>query len=372
MARDDQKIQPIAVRMDGVPEPAFADAQGLWLPAAFSRDLRERPRAVDVSGVRLALFRDARGQPAALVDRCPHRGVRLSLGRVEAGCLECPYHGWRFAGDGACTHVPLAGPTVKRERLGARAVPAVERGGLIWIFAELGVRPDDPRVAAGPAVPAWLERTDLRRREAEYVWRCHWTRLAENMLDVPHLPYVHRKTIGRSMREATDRPLNLHVELEDRGFSIYWDTSAADPPLELGDPEVRAGRPWLRWLRPCTSVLELSGPQGEYRQHLFCVPGKAGETRLMLVSTRRFVAGVDRLVAPLMNWFEDRIVNEDRQIIESSDPPVIPPPGGERSVATDGPTLRFRKWYWAHRRSLEAQRDSDDSGDSSSPDMAAT
>ena len=329
-------------------KPLFGDIRRNWVPAEFARRLRAEPRAVVVAGVELALFRDARGVAHALVDRCPHRSVRLSLGRVADGCLECPYHGWRFAGDGRCERVPF-NPEAKREQLGAVAVPTVERGGLIWVFTDETARPDAPELAAGPKVPELLEAPDQRRREAEFVWRCHWTRLAENMLDVPHLPFVHRRTIGRSL--ATQTALQ-QVEATDYGFELRWHVADAPPSADPFTPEAQAGKAFLQWWRPSASVLDLPNPLGDYRQHLFSVPGKPGETRLLLVSTRRYALGLDLLFKPMIDWFEDRIVGEDQAVIESSEPAVVPEPGVERSVATDAATLRFRKWYHQHQREL--------------------
>lgn len=42
----------------------------------------------------------------ALRDRCPHRFVPLSLGKVVDGEIHCPYHGLRFALDGHCVLNP--------------------------------------------------------------------------------------------------------------------------------------------------------------------------------------------------------------------------------------------------------------------------
>jgi phenylpropionate dioxygenase-like ring-hydroxylating dioxygenase large terminal subunit len=52
----------------------------------------------------LERFHDGVG---ALLDRCPHRGVALSLGTITDGCLACPFHGWRF---GADAEIKLGGP----------------------------------------------------------------------------------------------------------------------------------------------------------------------------------------------------------------------------------------------------------------------
>ena len=63
-----------------------------WFILCTSRELGTRPLARTLQGTPLVLFRDGRGRPAALLDRCPHRNVPLSLGRVRDGQLECNYH----------------------------------------------------------------------------------------------------------------------------------------------------------------------------------------------------------------------------------------------------------------------------------------
>ncbi|HRH88422.1 MAG TPA: Rieske 2Fe-2S domain-containing protein, partial [Rubrivivax sp.] len=71
-----------------------------WLPLAAASELTPG-RCVPACHFEqpLVLWQGDEGT-AAFDDRCPHRGARLSLGRVQGGVLECPYHGWRFAADG--------------------------------------------------------------------------------------------------------------------------------------------------------------------------------------------------------------------------------------------------------------------------------
>lgn len=54
-----------------------------------------------------------------------------------------------------------------------------------------------------------------------------------------------------------------------------------------------------------------------------------------------------RLFDPAFRWMNRRIAEEDRAIVESSDPPMVPQPDLERSVRTDAPTLAFRRIYHA-------------------------
>src|SRR5919199_1096219 len=119
-----------------------------WYVACLSADLRAKPIARTVLGQPLVLFRDSGGAPSALLDRCPHRNVPLSLGRVRDGCLECRYHGWRFDGDGACRAVPGLADEPDRRARHALPFSAVEQDGLVWVWLE-----GDPGQHRPPRLP---------------------------------------------------------------------------------------------------------------------------------------------------------------------------------------------------------------------------
>ena len=81
---------------------------GFWYPALRSDQVRGRKlqRAMLLE-VPLVIGRDKAGKAFALRDICPHRGVPLSAGKIlSEGTVECPYHGWRFRGDGVCSAIP--------------------------------------------------------------------------------------------------------------------------------------------------------------------------------------------------------------------------------------------------------------------------
>jgi vanillate O-demethylase monooxygenase subunit len=73
-----------------------------WYIASWADELRDEPLAWRICDEPVVGYRDAQEQPAALVDRCCHRGTPLSLGRVTPEGLECGYHGLVFGRDGAC------------------------------------------------------------------------------------------------------------------------------------------------------------------------------------------------------------------------------------------------------------------------------
>lgn len=300
-----------------------------WLPALPSSDLGEEAVPVELAGERLALFRDPQGRPHALLDRCPHRGVALSLGEVtEDGCLQCPFHGWRFRGDGTCAAVPL-NPDARRERLGATAVAVQERGGLVWAFTAPGVAAP----TQGPAVPELLEDPRATVRMFSRDWECHWTRAMENMLDVPHLPYVHRRTIGAGLPDPLHARLHQDIEELPTGFRLRW---GFDGPGK--------DAAWLEWWRPAGMVLNLGAAPVPYRQHVWCVPVAARRTRMLIATAVVLPRGMGWATA-VTGGFEKRILLEDQAVVESSEPAEVPPAADEASVATDLATLRFRAWY---------------------------
>lgn len=306
----------------------FDELPNHWTPLFPASELRDKPRAFTVAGEKVALWRSAEGVHA-LVDRCPHRGVQLSLGKVTGGCLECPFHGWRFDGAGSARHIPL-NPGVTREHA-AVPLPVRERGGLVWLYTGLDAGGTEP------TVPDALERPGTRVSFVQEEWATHWTRAMENMLDSPHLPYVHRGTIGRGMaaRMRPDSRAQQELVPSERGFELYF---------SMDDGE----RSRIDWLRPNGMELHiLDKPKMLVRMHAWCIPTSAGRTSMLIAAAQDF--GWLNPLLFLGDFYNGRILREDKAVVESSGPEPVPPPSEEVNVPTDRPTLYFRRWYLESR-----------------------
>jgi phenylpropionate dioxygenase-like ring-hydroxylating dioxygenase large terminal subunit len=95
----------------------------------------------------------AGGEVTAFPARCPHRLVPLAAASVVEGRLQCPYHGWRFDGEGRCVSIPSLGPDGTPPPRADLAMPwaVEERHGWVWLAPERTAVPSPPRPAPDTA-----------------------------------------------------------------------------------------------------------------------------------------------------------------------------------------------------------------------------
>ncbi len=110
-----------------------------WYPVCRTQELVAGHVAQSqILGHELAVWRDHIGQVHVWENRCPHRGVRLSIGLNLGESLQCRYHGWKFAtGTGQCIHIPAHPDQTPAENLQVTRFRGAEKYGLIWTFVPL-------------------------------------------------------------------------------------------------------------------------------------------------------------------------------------------------------------------------------------------
>ncbi|MEP7162078.1 MAG: aromatic ring-hydroxylating dioxygenase subunit alpha [Dermatophilaceae bacterium] len=295
-----------------------------WTPLLPVGRVRSTPQRVRVAGTDLVTWRTPDGEVGVLLDRCPHRSTSLALGSVrEDGSLACGFHGWEFGPDGSCRHIPF-NPAVPRGRCAALALPVAVAGGYVWVFTGFDV---SDAASLGPSYdPALDLSSDIARMDHVEEWDCHWTRALENMLDFPHLPYVHRTTIGRFVRRRQHRDSTLGYDLIDTPYGFRF-----GPRLD-GD----APRTFLSWYRPHGMTLDTLPAPRMMRILVWCVPVGDTKTRMILSTVRDLQT--HPALSPAFDALNRCILHQDRAIVESSDPPSVPHGGAERSVPTDRPS----------------------------------
>jgi phenylpropionate dioxygenase-like ring-hydroxylating dioxygenase large terminal subunit len=108
-----------------------------WIPIALSRDVPVGvTRAVIVDTREVMIWRGEDGMAHVWEDRCPHRGMRLSLGFVRGNALNCLYHGWQYGAGANCLRIPAHPDLTVPPTIRANAYAAAETGGMVWMSGD--------------------------------------------------------------------------------------------------------------------------------------------------------------------------------------------------------------------------------------------
>ncbi len=138
-----------------------------------------------ILGEDFTLYRGESGTPHIVGATCAHRGLALSVGRIEGDCISCFYHGWTYDGDGQC----VAQPAEKKgfaERVKIPGYPTREYLGLIFAYFGDGAPPQFPQLDVFEGDGFVENRASTR----------DWGFFAqlENSVDEVHFNFTHRQS----------------------------------------------------------------------------------------------------------------------------------------------------------------------------------
>jgi len=307
-----------------------------WHPVAAAAAIeRGAVTAAALLGRELAIWRGADGAVHAWDDRCPHRGTRLSIGRVQGDRLSCAYHGWCFASDARCVRVPALPDFVPPASAAATAFAVKERYGLVWVC--LGAPAHD--------VPPYPEADDRRLRTVvcgPYDVASSGPRIVENFLDMAHFAWVHDGILGEPARaEVRDYRVG---PLEGGGGISATGCFAWQPQtntLAHGGSEVEYT---YRVVRPLTAILtKVPQAQRDFREAISLHVQPLGEeaSRAWIVMAMSDFLQPDHEVRA----FQDRIFLQDKPILENQRPLRLPlSPDAEMPVRSDRMSVLYRRY----------------------------
>lgn len=310
-----------------------------WHPVARESEIGDAPLLVVLLDKHLIIAR-INGVLVALDDRCIHRGASLSLGAVEGSCIRCSYHGWAYNADGEVIEVP-ANPAVSDSlSVGLNRYQCVTRYGLVWVSLSAQPMFDIP-------VFPHFDSSDFRVISCDpYEWDCASVRRLENYVDFGHLAWVHDGYLG-----SRDKPeVGVHKTWREDGV-LRCEATVVEPPSGkmkkhlsgLGDLITARNEYWIYMPH---SVLLDRHFDGGARYVLFMTASPISSNR-----TKSFwFIGRNYAMEPEADHefldFEWDILGQDKPIVESLTPDVIPSQlGKEMYVKTaDAVTLGYRQW----------------------------
>jgi phenylpropionate dioxygenase-like ring-hydroxylating dioxygenase large terminal subunit len=314
-----------------------------WYVVLESREvLKGRLLGMTRMGEKLVFGRGGSGRAFCLRDRCAHRGAALSLGTVAGDDVECPFHGFRYDASGRGTLIPANGrgePVPERFRV--PSYPVFEKHGFLWIYWS-----ENP--PENPGEPAWFQDLDpsLSWRTVVDPWDAHYSRAIENQLDVIHLPFVHRTTIGRGGQTLVNGPVTLWKDPDTMVVHVFNDHDRGQQPKrpeEISPPypdfhlEFRFPNLWENHIAEGLRVV------------VAFVPVDETHTLLYLRSYQKFVRVplLRGLVDRLLLRFDVKVAHQDRRVVVTQTP-AAGSVGSEQAalrenlVQGDGPVAAYR------------------------------
>ncbi|KAL6049650.1 cholesterol 7-desaturase [Balamuthia mandrillaris] len=201
-------------KMRGKTPPPFPNG---WFKLLDSFQLRKgEVKNVEAFGVNLAVFRadDDEGKVSILDAYCPHLGANLAGGKVVGDCLECPFHGWKFDGEGHCVEVPYAPKKAIPEAAKTLSWPCSEVNGAIFVWYHADDAPPEWQVPVIPELKAGSPSSWVYHARAEHEVNTHIQDIPENVADYTHLDVLHIPFMIPGL--GLDKLINHKWELEWR------------------------------------------------------------------------------------------------------------------------------------------------------------
>src|SRR6478672_4762595 len=104
-----------------------------WHCLGLTKDFGDgKPHAVHAFGTKLVVFRGGDGRINVLDGYCRHLGGDLSQGEVKGDEIACPFHDWRWGGDGRCKKVPYSRRVPRLARTSTWTT--LEQDGMLFVW----------------------------------------------------------------------------------------------------------------------------------------------------------------------------------------------------------------------------------------------
>jgi phenylpropionate dioxygenase-like ring-hydroxylating dioxygenase large terminal subunit len=262
----------------------FVGLRSHWYIACSSQALKKKPISAVILGTPLVLFRGLDNRAVALEDRCAHRNVPLSSGRVCQGELECPYHGWRYGHEGEVSMIPAIDDADLPLRMPKiRQYPCLEQDGYLWVCL------DEQPVQPLPRPFPHLEENGWTSFRMETRFKAGVEICLENFLDCPHATYVHRFWFRAPKARRTRAVV---TSLADGVVAEYFDEPREDSLVWwlLSDKNSQM-RHTDRYLVPTTTRVDyVFDDQRHYIITSVCTPVDEKTTQVHTIITFKFGA----------------------------------------------------------------------------------
>jgi phenylpropionate dioxygenase-like ring-hydroxylating dioxygenase large terminal subunit len=224
-----------------------------WYVAGWSSEFGRELVPATILGDNIVFWRTEAGEVTALQDRCPHKLLPLSKGRLVGDDVQCGYHGVTFGCDGKCVRVP--GQDFVPKSAQVRRYLTFERHNIVWVWmgAEELANTDQVFELAEFSSPDYAAHQGNPLH-----YQANYLNVADNLCDPAHVSFVHPTTLGNA--EMEDLPIDSEMQSENVVVTSRWTRDA--PPVGVFQALVDFG-------------VEFSGNVDRWQYYIMTVPNVA-------------------------------------------------------------------------------------------------
>ena len=313
-----------------------------WYVILESNEVKsKKPIKITRLSETMVVWRDESGKVCCIADRCCHRGASLSCGKPIDGKLECAFHGFLFDGEGNVKLIPANGKNaVIPDSQKVNAYITYENYGLIWIwYGDTDKKTDEPFF--------FKELSDMFYSTFIDHWNSHYSRCIENQLDVVHLPFVHKTTIGKGNKTLVNGPV---VVREGELITFYVNNIEDDGKTKPLKPDEIPDFEKLFHLQFHYPNIWQNFISDNFRIFAAFVPVDEENTLIYLRNYQNFlkVPVLKQVVNYFMKLSNIIILHQDKRVVVTQLPKKTDEKMDERLIMGDKPIIEYRK----HRSEL--------------------
>ncbi len=308
-----------------------------WYAIISSRTVKPgKLVAVRRFGKDLVLFRNNAGKLGCVTDLCAHRGASLGKGCVSDGNIKCPFHGIEYDTTGKCVYIPSEGRSSEADfaRFNLKRYETREIGDIVfvWYGDSLPDKEPDYFDIITDGSYSYDEVTDQ--------WGVHYSRVIENQLDVSHLAFVHRTTIGRGNRCLCNGPKVVWIDDNTLQTSANNEKDEGQSPKPADECVIKDTNLTFKfpnmWLNHVSDKMQILA-------YFIPVDDEKSIIALRFYNRLTGIRAVNKLIAKLGSIANKIVERQDKRIVITQIPKVSSLRMGENLVAADMPIIEYRQ-----------------------------
>src|SRR5579872_5015537 len=338
---------------------------GFWYPALRSDSVRARSLAkAMLLGIPLVLGRRDDGEPFAMRDSCPHRGIPLSYGFFDGSELECSYHGWRFEPcSGQCKAIPSLtdDSKLRADRIYASAFPCKERDGFFWVFvpepgtgrsvqsAATSTSDEAAALPPCPRVPIFSKKFVLTHLAAELP--CSVDHGIIGLMDPAHGPFVHQSWWWRSRKSIHEKRKNFEPIPNGFRMSAHTPSTNSAPYKLMRLSGAKSGaklETTIDFVLPNMRFETVRSGDAWFSTLTTVTPITPAHCRIDVRAAWNIFLWATPLVLPIGRFFGKKFIRQDQLTMEQQAEGLLHNPHLMLIDDADRPA----KWYFALKQAL--------------------